>query len=441
MGKGEMELEIISGLDIVDQRRRRFLGGARKGKFHPSCILHHHISFRICFRQYTNIQISIRRTSRHSREGGWSSGASELGTPEDAANLDWHAAWLSAQHAKLPATATGLPVFGRSIRNSEAFGALCELIERYARDNRGFSVDEVIEYLDSEKSFEDAVPHTWDSKRLLVFAILGWHQLAIHHDAGNPDSGLVFDEYIVLADMCDRPLHVLLKSFGNLLPARASNTALAAVESSKAAASWTALYPSELNAYLLHALLRVRFRWVDSLALHLDYDRSTRTLSLFSFPSICISQLRERSGTIFAFASTELQPADPRADENDIAHLLEEVLLSFRLLFGQSAKSRKLFRHIFNPAEAPFPQPDLLLPLLFSEKQPFAGAAEKKWTPRDRRVYYAARDFPVLYERIELLAKELNGVKPKSMGNLLRDRRDTAFLDVILQAIQLAQGA
>lgn len=224
------------------------------------------------------------------------------------------------------------------------------------------------------------------------------------------------------------------------------------------ATSWTALYPSELNAHLLHTLLRVRFRWVDTLALHLDYDRSSRTLSLFSFPSVCASQLRKRRGTIYAFASTEMQPADPRADEDDIAHLLE-VLVSFRLLFGQSAKSRKLFRHVFSPAEAPFPQPDTLLPYLCSEKQLGAGA-EPAWMPKDRRVYYTARDFPVLYERVELLAKELNGAKPKSMGDLLRDRRDTlqfwtfwlvaavgglsiglSIVQVILQTIQIAQAA
>ncbi|KAK4120821.1 hypothetical protein N657DRAFT_658183 [Parathielavia appendiculata] len=406
--------------------------------------------------------LSVRRTS------------SERGRSEDPADLDWHAAWLSAQHAKLPATNTSLRVFGRSICDKHVFNALYDYIGRYARDNRGFSVDNVIEYLDTEKAFEDAVDYAFDSKRFLVFAILGWQsmiyqpafnvcppsQLTIHHDAGNPDSGLVFDEYTVSAEMCDRPLHVLLKSFGNLLPARSSNTALAAVESSKAAASWTALYPSELNVYLLHALLRVRFRWVDTLALHLDYDRSTRTLSLFSFPSIRISQLRERSGTIFAFTSTEMQPVDPRADEDDIAHFLEEVLLSFRLLFGQSAKSRKLFRHIVNPAQMLSPQPDMLLPLLCSEKHPFAGVSEENWTPRDRRVYFAARDFPVMYERVEHLAKELNGIKPKSMGDLLRDRRDTlqfwtfwlvaavggasvvlSLIQVILQAIQLAQGA
>lgn len=367
-----------------------------------------------------------------------------------------------------------LRIHGDCLSQDTAFKALYNVLEDYARNNRGFSIDDVIEHLHANNIFGNDSEETTDAKRLLVFSILGWqsmiyqpdfnvcpsNQLVIHHEVGDPDSGLVYDTYTVPAEMSDRPLYVLLKGFGNLLPARSSNTAMAAVESSKAAASWTALYPDELNAYLLHTLLRVRFRWVDTLALHLDYDKSSRTLSLFSFPSMCISQLGTHSGTIFAFASTEVNAADPRADEADIAHFLQEVLLSFRLLFGQSVKSRKLFRYIFDPAEVPFPQSDTLLSHLCSEKLPIAGAEGVGWMPRDKHVYYAARDFPVLYERVELLAKELNGARPTSMKDLLRDRRDTlqfwtfwlvsiiggvsislSMIQVILQAIQIAQAA
>ena len=45
--------------------------------------------------------------------------------------------------------------------------------------------------------------------------------------------------------------------------------------------------------------------------------------------------------------------------------------------------------------------------------------------PNDRPVYYAEREFPILGERIKLLAKELKAVKPRSWKELLRDRRDT----------------
>ena len=345
-------------------------------------------------------------------------------------------------------------------------------MESYARGNRGFGIDDVVDHLRETEVFaaEQDDPTIEQAQRLLIFALLGWQSmvyvpalnvsppsmLSVHQDI---DSGLVFDTRSVLADLCDRPLSILLKGFGNLLPTRAPVASLAAVESTRAAATWTPLFPAELNAYTLHTLLGVRFRWVDSIALHLDYDRSSKTLCLFAFPSACAAQLRNRSGAIFAFASAEGRDApDPRGDEDDIAHILEEVLLSLRMLFAQSLKSRRLFRRVFSPEEAPFTRPDTLLPQLCSEKTLELGNGT--WVPRDRRIYYAARDFPVLYERVELLAKELNGVRPKSVRDLLRDRRDTlqfwtfwlvaiiGGVSIVLSAVQvglasaqLSQGA
>jgi hypothetical protein len=205
----------------------------------------------------------------------------------------------------------------------------------------------------------------------------------------------------------------------------------------------------------------VRFRWVDTLALHLDYDKSNRTLSLFAYPSVCAEARLTDHGAVFAFASTEGKGApDPRADEEDIRHFLGEVLLSFRLLFGQSAKSRKLFRCVFSTADTPFPQPDTLLLRLCSKTQVCDAANDASaWMAPDQHIYYAARHFPVLYERVELLAKELQAAKPKSVADLVRDRRDTvqfwtfwlvaifgaisiilSALQVTLQGIQIAQG-
>ena len=411
--------------------------------------------------------------------------------PEDPVDLDWYVAWLSIKREDTPAIISRLIVHGNAVSKDAAYNTLHETITAYVCANRGFSIDDVIEHLHANHILEDTSDDAaFDAKRLLVFSILGWQsmvyspafhtcpasELAIHHGDNDPDSGFVFEAYTVPAHMCELPLSVFLKGFGNLLPARSGQTALAAVENSRKAASWSALYPSEMNAYLLHTLLCVRVRWVDTLALHLDYDKSSRTLSLFAFPSMCAAQLRARAeqgvgGGIFAFSSTEpkANAVDPRADEDDIAHFLEEVLLSFRLLFGQSAKSRRLFRHVFEEGSQPAQRPDTLLPYLCSGKRFETGGSgglskgrgtDTRWAPRDRSVYYAARDFPVLYERIELLASELKAARPKSVRDLLYDRRDTlqfwtfwlvvivgglsvglGMIQVILQAVQIAQEA
>lgn len=356
--------------------------------------------------------------------------------------------------------------------DDSAYLTLFALVEQYAQNNRGFAIDDVIQHLREIGVFSDVQDAALPAQRLLIFALLGWQsmvyipalntcppsKLCVHQDPDNPDSGLVFDNRCVSGDLCDRPLSILLKGFGNLLPARERDAHLDPAESFRKAATWAPLYPAELNAYLLHTLLDVRFRWVDNIALHLDYDNSTRTLCLFAFPSACASQLRDRSGAIFAFASTEDREApDPRGDEDDIAQHLKEVLLSFRLLFAQSHKSRRLFRRVFDPAKVPFPHLDTLLPHLCSEK---ALEGDDMWIPRDQRIYYAARDFPVLYQRVELLAEQLNRARPSSVHDLLRDRRDTlqfwtfwlvaiigglsvvlSAIQVVLAGVQISQGA
>jgi hypothetical protein len=82
-----------------------------------------------------------------------------------------------------------------------------------------------------------------------------------------------------------------------MLPAPSPNIAQVASENSKAAATWLAIDPAETNAYLLQTLLHVQIRWVDCLALHLDYNKSERTLSLLRYPSFCIAAL-ESHGAI-----------------------------------------------------------------------------------------------------------------------------------------------
>lgn len=389
-----------------------------------------------------------------------------------AVDLSWRTPWLALQKSHLPPNLRRLRIRGAPVSDESAFSTLYALVEQYAQKNRGFSIDDLIEHLRDIKVLSDVQDDAFPGQRLLMFAILGWQsmvyipafnisppaKLAVHQDPESPDSGMVFDTRCVSSDLCDRPLSILLKGFGNLLPARARDAHLDAVENIRAAATWKALYPVELNAYLLHTLLDVRIRWVDTLALHLDYDKSTRTLCLFAFPSACASQLRDQSGAIFAFASTEGREApDPRGDEDDVAQLLKEILLSFRLLFAQSRKSRQHFRRTFDPAKTPFAHPDTLLPYICSEK---ILGGDEIWIPRDRRIYYAARDFPVLYQRVELLATELSRARPNSVRDLLRDRRDTlqfwtfwlvaiigglslalSAIQVVLAGVQISQGA
>src|SRR5699024_3610231 len=140
---------------------------------------------------------------------------------------------------------------------SNGLGRLFEAIEDYRRTNEGVSIDEIVTHLQSIEMLDDA-EGLLGAQRLLIFAVLGWgsmlyqaafnvcsvQELAIHQDSDQPQSGLVFDTLRVPADLSDRTLSILLKAFGNILPARSSNIAQVASENSKIASSWTPLSPT-----------------------------------------------------------------------------------------------------------------------------------------------------------------------------------------------------
>lgn len=348
--------------------------------------------------------------------------------------MSWYDKWLFQQLQNLPHSLVQLRVGTYKIQETHSLNTLFESIEDYcARETEGVSIDEITTHLRETGVFDDA-KSLQGHRTLLVFAALGWRsmlyqaafnvcsvqELAIHQDSDQPQSGLVFDMYKVSTELSDRPMSVLLKAFGNLLPARSSNSSYLANETGSIASFWRPLHPEETNAYLLHVLLDVQIRWVDTLALHLDYDKSTRTLSLFRYPSFCLKMLLSR-GLIFSFSSIEGFPEDPRANEEEISQFLQEVLLSYRLLFAQSAPSRRLFRQIYTMSDLRNHPADSLLFQLCTQKR-----IGQKWTvlPADKPLYFAARDFPVLYDRIELLSKDLRDARPSSILGLIRDRRN-----------------
>lgn len=386
-------------------------------------------------------------------------------SPSSIIDMSWYDIWLCQQLRNLPHCLLELRIRGEPLLEKNCLEDLFNVVGKFIYE--GVSIDKIVTYLQEVNIF-DNITELLGAQRLLVFAVLGWRsmlyqaafnvcsiqELAIHQDSDQPQSGLVFDTYRVPAYLSDRPLSVLMKAFGNILPARMP-TAQVASEASRVASSWMPLYPTEMNAYLLHTLLRVQIRWVDNLALHLDYDKSSKTLSLFSYPSFCLKML-VTNGEIFSFASIEEYSVDPRSNKDDISQLLREVLLSYRLLFGLSTKSRRLFRQTFNSSQKHARPVDTLLPLICTRKRfPYIST----FILMDRPVYFADRDFPVLYERVKLISKEIKDARPNSIGDLIRDRRDTlqfwtfwlvsiiggisillSFVQVMLQAVQLMRN-
>jgi hypothetical protein len=355
-------------------------------------------------------------------------------------DFGWYLEWLAQQVQDLPDCLIDLikDQDKSSIIDFAPGTTLCRIfitVNRFARESQSPSIDEIIEHLQEECIFGLADYETalGSAQRQLIFAVLGWQtmlylpsfntcplsQLEIHQDIDQPNSRLVYDTFRMSADLADRPMAILLKGYGNLLPARCKGLTKVASETSLVASSWNPINVNEMNAYFLFSFLNVNISWVDTLALHLDYDKSTRTLSLFKYPSLCVATL-ETTGALYAFASPDSTDQDPRADFDEITEILQETLLSYRLLFGQKQASRKYFRRLAESDPALFQNPDPFLYQLCATKL-FAHRS----VPQDRFIYFAHRDFPVLGERVELLEKELRGTRPKNWKDLVRDRRDT----------------
>ncbi|KAK7909058.1 hypothetical protein PG985_014936 [Apiospora marii] len=149
----------------------------------------------------------------------------------------------------------------------------------------------------------------------------------------------------------NRPISKLFYSFRNQTETRTDHNDGEITESSLAVdiMQEDVLYNSALNFSSLSTVGRVRLTWVDTITSHLHFNPVTRTLSIFRFPSFCVANiLRANRMKTFESITTKLLSVTIPGDhtrEADAVH--REILLSYRVLFGQSAQSRKLVaRHL-----------------------------------------------------------------------------------------------
>ncbi|KAK1826925.1 hypothetical protein QBC39DRAFT_363154 [Podospora conica] len=105
------------------------------------------------------------------------------------------------------------------------------------------------------------------------------------------------------------------------------------------------IHESSVNFFSLYTISRVRIKWVEDLASHLVFDRQYRTLSVFCLPSFCVGTiLQAQKISVLQQVTSEVLPSKSPMHTlgRDPSSVHREVLLSYRLLFGQSPGSRKL---------------------------------------------------------------------------------------------------
>ncbi|KAH8703632.1 hypothetical protein BGW36DRAFT_443975 [Talaromyces proteolyticus] len=110
------------------------------------------------------------------------------------------------------------------------------------------------------------------------------------------------------------------------------------------------LYESSLNYSSLSTIGRVKLKWVDTLTAHLAFDRSTRVLSVYRFPSFCATKvLCNGDVQVLKSITQKLLHSQCYTDTSEEESALHrEILLSYRLLFGQSSSSRKLLGQLLS---------------------------------------------------------------------------------------------
>lgn len=332
------------------------------------------------------------------------------------------------------------------------------------------SIDTIITHLTDAKVLQ--LGNNSDSlhyARNLVFAIIGWQTMLYRPDlrSCSPAQLAIVEEtdlhrgqaHFCLRQnqsTCKKSLHDFLMGFGVLLPP--SNFSALVSEGDKNALRGIKTAAAEsLNAHLLTSISNTTIKWTDCLACHLELDVSSNILYLFRYPSFCVVNLLPQESnnqprTAIHACAIPYPTGAPWATAEEVSQLLQEIILSYRLLFGQNKASRHYFRSIRPFDGRPAEGRDRILTALCGQKRFRIG-----FEVQDREIYDLSHDFPVLKSRIAVLLRHLSTKRPRTWKELWHDKRDSAswftfwavliiggtgillaFIQVLLQIVQLA---
>ncbi|KAK2821084.1 hypothetical protein FQN49_007730 [Arthroderma sp. PD_2] len=209
------------------------------------------------------------------------------------------------------------------------------------------------------------------------------------------------------------------------------------------------LHEASVNIYSLCYFGHVTVQWVDTISEHLRFNPANRRLSLFRFPTFCALLAIHEDNVCSAIRSIveQLDPLSPESREQCCASLEQEIILSYRLLFGQDKKSRKIARRelcklkdacpnqnvdtmLFDLCERKYEYGrlwwktyDKVLQSYPSEIWPITCRTMEGYLQQSG-VYSARDDFPRLGKRLMKLQQFSLRQKPSKLTDLWRDRRN-----------------
>lgn len=342
-------------------------------------------------------------------------------------------------------------------------------ISRYITTNESVSIDKIAAHLIEDGILQPASnSETLFTSKNLVFAVIGWQtmlyrpnmqscppvQLAI----ANEMDGHQGQAHMCLKQnhsACKRHMHEFLLGFGVLLPPR-NFSVLESPEDKIAFNELKTAAAASFNAHLLASIGSVNIKWIDSLACHLEFDTSSNTLFLFRYPSFCVANLPPDSSvsphkSVIHACAAPCAGTMQWATEGEVTEMLNETVLSYRLLFGQNKAARHLFRRLGPFDSVPERGRDKLLMTLCSQKH-----CQTTLEVLERETYDLPRDFPIFRSRLAILLRHLSNKKPRTWKELWLDKRDSAswltfwavliigglgiilaFTQVVLQIVQI----
>lgn len=343
---------------------------------------------------------------------------------------------------------------------SITFQVLAAMVEEFRRDDRAL-VQIVDELYNSGVLIETAEPEDSDYERnpanQMVFTALGMismlyspelnpaadkfqistRQTQSSRTSGTPERrrlitrSKTYKSYKETLDYKDENVALLLRRFGTIIP-HCQRSIFGGQYSP--GPGFAPLMPdvsievSRLNYRNLCRVVDINIEWVDCLSLHLEFDRSGKVLKLFRFPSICLMMCCCREKSTFApiFADSMSYNNLPTSEHDGAREYYKEVLLSYRLIFGQGPGSAEDFKrraHLWAPALAELSDP--LLAIICGEN----WESEKAWPIYDEiqaedtaERYSPSEDFPYLGKRLLKIQEYVNDHRPNNLRQLWHDQ-------------------
>jgi len=227
---------------------------------------------------------------------------SDSSTTNVITQIPWYPWWLEQQFKNVPQSiADQLPY------SSDFMTAFLKTAS-FARTQECFSIDDIVAHLlNLDLTQARDIGNRWEAVRAFVFAILGWQTMLY-----SPSFGTSPPQQLAIADVLDgftgqafmvlkqnqtsakRCLPDFLLGFGLMLPQE--NICMSEdTEDRQAFESLAVINPGEFNVYLLQSIAKIRVKWVDVLAPHMEFDKATNTLFLFRYPSFCVGNLPSSS--------------------------------------------------------------------------------------------------------------------------------------------------